>query len=99
MLQSSITKGIEPRVIISNLLKSFNACGNSSLLYGSGVVDSESAKTGNETKREIKTIRKTITFDFDKENSLLVTGVSGIGKTNLLNNPFLQKLQFLHEPL
>lgn len=29
---------------------------------------------------------KLVTFDFDKEKSLLVTGVSGIGKTNLFNN-------------
>lgn len=27
-----------------------------------------------------------VTFDFDKEKSLLVTGVSGTGKTNLFNN-------------
>lgn len=29
---------------------------------------------------------KFVTFDFDKEKSLLVTGVSGTGKTNLFNN-------------
>lgn len=29
---------------------------------------------------------KLVTFDFDKEKSLLVTGVSGTGKTNLFNN-------------
>lgn len=29
---------------------------------------------------------KLVTFDFDKEKSLLVTGVSGIGKTNLFND-------------
>ena len=35
---------------------------------------------------------KPVYFDFDKEKSLLVTGVTGIGKTNLFNNIIMNML-------
>lgn len=38
-----------------------------------------------------------ITFDFDKDKSLLVTGVSGIGKTNLFRNIIMNILINYHD--
>ena len=68
---SSVTKGSEPKVMISNRRKSFNPCGIDELSYSSGVVSSENTGIVEFKMREKSKIFRIIDFLFIWNNSFL----------------------------